>query len=207
MRMLRKAVLTAVVMLLVAAGVCGCSSKKVSFEKRKGAAGVDVYVLNVPNDYADKDSGTYEVEIPVALYNAIDKQLQILDSYMSNDDEKVRKADEKDLRAMSEALHGLMEFDFDYAGEDSDALEKWADASWEDTSENAEAYVKYNVCYDFMKKFKKSVETVESYLGMVRMGYASSALNEKATDKDMMIFYPILDFFPSVKLSSLGLKR
>ena len=195
MRMLRKAVLTAVVMLLVAAGVY--AESYAGFEVKEGLGGTKVIVLRLSEDYLDPTAGKYEVEFPVEYYKDLEKQLISLDVYMKMNDDELRLVEKTKLDELAKHLSGVLYDDEEYIGDYYTEYYEWC----------------INISYDdnirlgkFQKDLITSLKNIYTFLDYIRMGYDSKNLSSQINDKGKKSFLLVLEAFPAIEFKNLGLK-
>ncbi|MCR4714282.1 MAG: hypothetical protein K5751_07875 [Treponemataceae bacterium] len=181
MRMLRKAVLTAVVMLLVAAGVY--AESYAGFEVKEGLGGTKVIVLRLSEDYSDPTAGKYEVEFPVEYYKDLENELKIIDNYMSMNEEIVRTSfGDSEMIELMTKCDEILKAKKNYLTENN------------------------NIAISFMKNVENAMNGSINCLMMIKRGATFLMIGNALTKNEKNVFCSIMEAFPAIEFKNLGLK-
>lgn len=206
MRTLRKVALAAIIMMIVAAGVY--AESYAGFEVKYGFGEVEVIEIELHNVYITRTPEDITFEVPLIFYKAIEKELSVIDKYMSINDEEIRKDDFSSFKNAYYNLGQIIQLKGYFDDGDMQEIQKWTKAINTSMTEYG------NICKGmfslfFMMEFGPVINSIEQFLGRVAYnGFSSAELSEQICkdERSKIYFLHVLEAFPAIEFKNLGLK-
>lgn len=191
-------------MVLLALTLCFAESYN-GFEVKKGYGDVDVIIMELSEDFSNKNSGKITFEIPLSYYKAMESQLGTVDEYMSVSDEDLRSAEMDDFNDALDTISKIMQIKGGMDEKSMQECQNWATALESAKTQQSKNYK--NIFGVFVSSLKGSISNISKIINMVcSNGMTTKELAGQIKNNKTAInqFYMLLEAFPNIKLSNLG---